>query len=102
MSEYNINQESEYNEAGSGQELPQEPFQEPPQESPQEPFREPFQELPQENNTKKIKTYSDTWRYFNTQDPRYPAKVVCQKCNQTYSKTTGISTLKEHLKKHME
>jgi hypothetical protein len=84
----------------SFQEFPQELHQESPQESPQEPLQEFSQEeSSQEDNIKKSKTYSDTWRYFNTQDPQYPAKVVCQKCKHTYSKSTGISTLKEHLKK---
>ncbi|GBB83187.1 hypothetical protein RclHR1_00010069 [Rhizophagus clarus] len=82
----------------------QEPSQESPQEAFHKPSQEPFQEPPQEpsqeeDNIKKAKTYSDTWHYFNTQDPQYPTKVVCQKCKQTYSKSTGISTLKEHLKK---
>jgi hypothetical protein len=107
---YDNDQESEYNEEENENEInvPHEPLQEPSQE-PQEPFQETpqeesFQESPQEepsqeDNTKKVKTYSDTWHYFNTQDPQYPAKVVCQKCKHTYSKSTGISTLKEHLKK---
>ncbi|GET04343.1 zinc finger BED domain-containing protein RICESLEEPER 4-like [Rhizophagus clarus] len=86
------------------EESPQEPFQESPQEPFQEPPQEPFQEPPQEHsqeedNLKKAKTYSDTWQYFNTRDPQHPTKVVCKKCNHTYSKSTGISTLKEHLKK---
>ncbi|GES91264.1 zinc finger BED domain-containing protein RICESLEEPER 2-like [Rhizophagus clarus] len=117
--EYNDDdQESEYSEEESEttqnernvlplQELSQK-SQEPSQESPQEAFhkpsQEPFQEPPQEpsqeeDNIKKAKTYSDTWHYFNIQDPQYPTKVVCQKCKQTYSKSTGISTLKEYLKK---
>ncbi|GES97054.1 zinc finger BED domain-containing protein RICESLEEPER 2-like [Rhizophagus clarus] len=114
---YDEYQESEYNEEENEttdnernvQEFSQEPFQESPrEESPQEPFQEspqePFQEPPQEHsqeedNLKKAKTYSDTWQYFNTRDPQHPTKVVCKKCNHTYSKSTGISTLKEHLKK---
>ncbi|GET01185.1 zinc finger BED domain-containing protein 1-like [Rhizophagus clarus] len=122
---YDEYQESEYNEEENEttdnernvQEFSQEPFQESPreespqesfQESPQEPFQkppqEPSQEPPQEHsqeedNLKKAKTYSDTWQYFNTRDPQHPTKVVCKKCNHTYSKSTGISTLKEHLKK---
>ncbi|GBB93817.1 hypothetical protein RclHR1_22360003 [Rhizophagus clarus] len=114
---YDEYQKSEYNEEENEttdnernvQEFSQEPFQEssqeespqvPFQESPQEPFQEPPQEPSQEeDNLKKTKIYSDTWQYFNTWDPQYLTKVVCKKCNHTYSKSTGISTLKEHLKK---
>ena len=109
-----INYYEEYNE-GSGtanfdppQEPPQEPTQEPPQEPPQEPLQEPIQEPPQEpsqspeddiNNTRKTKTYSEAWNYFDLQNMQHPTKVVCRKCGQVYSKSSGISTLKEHLKK---
>ncbi|PKC05744.1 hypothetical protein RhiirA5_378376 [Rhizophagus irregularis] len=95
------------------EEFSQEPFQESPQEeSPQEPFQEfpePFQEPPQgltKNPPQKslpkkkiILKKQKHIQYFNTWDPQYPTKVVCKKCNHTYSKSTGINTLKEHLKK---
>ncbi|GES77420.1 zinc finger BED domain-containing protein RICESLEEPER 2-like [Rhizophagus clarus] len=95
---YDEYQESEYNEEENEttDNERNKPFQEPPQEPSQEPPQEHSQE---EDNLKKAKTYSDTWQYFNTWDPQHPTKVVCKKCNHTYSKSTGISTLKEHLKK---
>lgn len=67
--------------------------------SPQDPSQDPSQDSPQEQDAKRKKTYSDAWNYFNLQDPQYPSKVVCQKCNQVYSKSSGVTTLKEHLKK---
>ncbi|CAB5147057.1 unnamed protein product [Rhizophagus irregularis] len=106
-------QDNERNVQNPLQEFSQEPFQESPQEeSPQEPFQEfpePFQEPPQgltKNPLQKslpkkkiILKKQKHIQYFNTWDPQYPTKVVCKKCNHTYSKSTGINTLKEHLKK---
>ncbi|PKB93108.1 hypothetical protein RhiirA5_386636 [Rhizophagus irregularis] len=106
-------QDNERNVQNPLQEFSQEPFQESPQEeSPQEPFQEfpePFQEPPQgltKNPPQKslpkkkiILKKQKHIQYFNTWDPQYPTKVVCKKCNHTYSKSTGINTLKEHLKK---
>ncbi|GES75131.1 zinc finger BED domain-containing protein 4-like [Rhizophagus clarus] len=109
--EYNDDdQESEYSEEESEttqnernvlplQELSQKsqkPSQESSQEAFHEPSQEPFQEPPQEpsqeeDNIKKAKTYSDTWHYFNTQDPQYPTKVkvhriVIDKIKKTQTK----------------
>ncbi|CAB5216271.1 unnamed protein product [Rhizophagus irregularis] len=106
-------QDNERNVQNPLQEFSQEPFQESPQEeSPQKPFQEfsePFQEPPQgltKNPPQKslpkkkiILKKQKHIQYFNTWDPQYPTKVVCKKCNHTYSKSTGINTLKEHLKK---
>ncbi|CAG8733248.1 14910_t:CDS:1, partial [Funneliformis caledonium] len=68
-----------------------------------QPFQEPNEEEKQgtkENKSvKRARTYSETWHYFNTQNPQHPTKVICQKCNQMYSKSTGISILKFHLKR---
>src|SRR2546429_4671536 len=77
----------EYNGEGSGTVA----------QSLQEPTQEP--QIPShDDNTKKTNTYSETWHYFNI-DLQNPTKVICQKCKQVYSKSTGISTLKDHLKK---
>jgi BED zinc finger len=65
---------------------------------PPQPSQSP-QETSQFQDVRKTKTYSEAWNYFNLQDPQNPLKIVCQKCNQKYSKSTGITTLKEHLKK---
>ncbi|CAI2166068.1 41_t:CDS:2 [Funneliformis geosporum] len=49
------------------------------------------------NNARRARTCSETWKYFNTQDTQHPTKVICKKCNQMYSKSTGFNILKTHL-----
>ncbi|PKY58150.1 hypothetical protein RhiirA4_479817 [Rhizophagus irregularis] len=61
-------------------------FQEPPQGLTKNP---PQKSLPKKKIILKKQKHI---QYFNTWDPQYPTKVVCKKCNHTYSKSTGIKT----------
>ncbi|CAG8836074.1 21637_t:CDS:1, partial [Cetraspora pellucida] len=50
------------------------------------------------SNLKKHK--SSVWPHFNLETVKNFGKPVCQKCGTVYKNTTGVSTLRRHLKNH--
>ena len=52
------------------------------------------------SDTQSISSISLVWEHFDEELPDAPVHNVCKKCSFRYKLTTGISTLRKHLKDH--